>query len=566
MVNKHNVYNVGLKESENCPLPSHNAPNLPIRTPNDNTPVVIDPVTGQLYTRDPQVSPADLEAAEKRLGTKLEQKVEEETNDVVRKGETSVASAPDKIVVRDSAGHINIQYPTAGSHGANKTYVDDNIRAVRNEANANTLSVAKKFSDMAVDIDTKYADAKQYAENQIQAAVEAIVGDLAFTYDSYDDFIDSIMYTSDGTNLTFTGIISENGEEFTYDKLKKQGVQILIRQKDVPDYWLSRLIIPATEDIINFFTEFETKVNLNDYYNKEEIEQKLEDLDTTKRLTGEEIENGTFENGEIIYCTLKSEFFTANTYYIYTGNKFKPISTGSEISVVPLIKEFYLSTNPTSLTEIEVGRPLIIQKYWGTLKKSSDFSKLHLTTNISGHTAPFGETEVTPSGHLSFLVENLNYSIPTSGIGLTTSMSLKLVATLKTGSTLYISKSITTAGRQYFGILDTNPTLEVLTSEIATEYFGTKTYNSNTLKMVVDKTLQKNISLVLPETPSYIWFLVPMLNTGIDSIENMSSGGFDFPFIRQDNITITNSYGVDIIYEVYRSVNKVYGAVDIVLS
>ena len=563
MVNKHNVYNVGLKESQNCPLPSHNTPNLPIRTPNDNQPVVIDPRTGLLYTRDPQVSPADLEAAEKRLGKNLEQKVEEETKDVVKKGDLSVANVPDKIVVRDSAGHINIQYPTAGSHGANKTYVDDNITAVRNEAYQNTLNTTQRFSDMSIDIDTKYADAKQYAENQIQAAVEAIVGDLAFTYDSYEDFIDSIMYTSDGTNLTFTGIISEDGEEFTYDKLKKLGVQILIRQKDVPDYWLSRLVIPATEDIINFFTEFETKVNLNDYYNKEEIEQKLEDLDTTKRLTGEEIENGTFENGEIIYCTLASEFFNVNTYYIYTGTKFKPIATGSEISVVPLIKEFYLSTNPTSMTEIEVGRPLIIQKYWGTLKKYSEFSKVHLVTNISGHMTPFGEAEVTSS---SFSVENLNYSIPTSGIGLNTSMSLKLVATLKNGSTLYNSKSITTAGRQYFGILETNPTLEVLTSEIATEYFGPKTYGGNTLKTIVDTTLQKNISLVLPETPSYVWFLVPQLRNDIDSIKSMSSGGFDFPFIKQDDITITNSYGVDIVYEVYRSTNKVYGTVDIVLS
>ena len=472
------------------------------------------------------------------------------------------------LVQRDDNNCININDPVFETHAVNKRYGDNaylGINKVNATAQPNTIPIRDSNGRMTVATPTEdnHAANKKYVQDQIKDFMNSMETELILPYDTLEQALSNVHTKIENNKKIFVSITNEDGT-ITYTSNKAPlGTQILIREEGVEDFWLSRKEIGADDPVYNFFTAQEAKANLDNYYDKTTSDILLASKQNKLYLTGEEIENGTFENGDIIYCTFASEFFNANTYYVCIGSKFKPISTGGEINITPLISEWYLSTNPTGITEIEVGRPLVINKYWGTLKKSSEFSKVHLVTNISGHTAPFGEAEVTSS---SFLVENLNYSLPTSGIGLNTAMTLKLIATLKNGSTFYSSKTITTAGRQYFGILETNPTLEVLTSEIATEYFGPKTSGGNTLKTIVDKTLEKNISLKLPETPSYVWFLVPRQNMDVDSIKSMSSGGFDFPFIKQNDITITNSYGVNIVYEVYRSTNKVYGTVDIILS
>lgn len=602
MVNKHNVYNVGLKESEKCPLPSHNAPNLPIRTPNDNTPVVIDPRTGQLYTRDPQVSPADLEAAEKRLDKNLKQKVDEETKDVVKKGDLSVASVADKIVVRDSKGCINIQYPTAGSHGANMQYVDDNIEAVRNEAHANTLAVAQKFSDISIDIDTKYADAKQYTDNfkeevaedyvskeevNVSAMPSAIVrrdearrinigypiedqhgatklyvkheiealknnisgGGLAFVYDTFDQFVANVLVEGN----TLVSITDRDGKVYAADTIPL-GTDVLIIAELVPDYWLSRKTLIEGEGLINLFTQYEAKINLDNYYNKNEADSKFDEkLNKFKQLTGEEIESGTFENGELIFCTAASDFFSVNTYYLHNNGTFKPISTGSNISITPSISSFNVTISTGST--LEVGASFNITDFSGTLKKYADFAKLTVTADGS----TVGEiTNITSS---SFSKTGLSKTITKNSV---TSVSASIKGYNASGSQIG-SNSKTLVNyytRQYFGIAPNNASLETMTSALATSYYKNITANTDEIKTYLQSAKPSSITLNLSDTPTYVWFIIP---TNL-SISKMTSGGFDFPFTQQSNVTINNQYNVDIQYKVYRSANKIYGTTTINLS
>lgn len=607
MVNKHNVYNVGLKESENCPLPSHRGPKLPIRTPNDNTPVVIDPRTGLLYTRDPQVSPADLEAAENRLGERLEQKVEEETKDVVKKGETSVASAPDKVVVRDSAGHINIQYPTAGSHGANKQYVDDEVDALKETIRDNKETTDTSVSQIAEDVDNKYNLAidytdsfkeevkedyvnknevnvssvpdtivrrdgsrrinigypiepdhgvnKQYVLDALEALKNSInnvsAGGVTFVYDTFEQFINNVLVE----NNVLVSITDEDNKIHLANSIPL-GANILIREELVPDYWLSRKEITAFENKVSLFTQYEAKINLDDYYNKNEADSKFDEkLDNFKHLTGAEIENGTFENGEIIWCTASSDFFSANKYYIYNNGVFNPISIGSTVSITPSISAFNVTISTGST--LELGASFTITGFSGTLKKYSDFAKL--TVTAEGLTV--GEiTNITSS---SFSMSGLSTTI-TKNSHSSTAVSANIKGYNASGTQIGSANKLLVNywARQYFGIAPDNPSLETMTTELATSYYKNITENTDEIKTYLQGARPNSITLNLSNTPTYVWFIIPSnLN-----ISKMTSGGFDFPFIQQDEVTINNRFGINITYKVYRSANKIYGTTTINLS
>lgn len=666
MVNKHSVYNVGLKESEKCPLPSHRGPKLPLRTPNDNQPVTVDPRTGQLYSRDPQVIPYDLEKIIENTDEKITNLREEVFDSALKLPDTVLEKVTDPniiygndksgnpigipygenvaegvvtrdknkqitvptptanqhatnkeyvdgkitelnghitdtylpksnashtvygvdnvgqqenifyspssednpltIVQRDDTGHIDVLDPTSANHATNKNYVDLNFvnsNKVKAEATANTIPMRDSGGRIITNAPTadSHAVNKSYLDQKIKEVQDSIVGDLSLAYDTYTDFISSVATKTENGKKVLVSITNETETKtYTSDKIPL-GTQILLREQSV-DYWLSKKEIAENEDVINFFTPFEGEVNLDNYYTKTETEKMLEELaDNTqanfKQLTGAEIENGTFEDGEIIYCTLNSDFFTANTYYVYiaSNSSFRPISMSTAIQIKPSISSFTVTTNPASVSNVEVGRTIYITRFDVGLKKYSDFAYLTFTHNNGTIT----ETSNITSNSVS--VTGLNYAIKSTSTG-----AISVSVTGRGADNNVIASADKTLGyyvqRQYYGIAPDNPDLEVMTSALATQYYKNIVSSTNEIKTYLQSAKPSSITLNLSDTSTYVWFIIP---THL-SISKMTSGGFDFPFVTQSNVTITNQYGVDITYKVYRSVNKIYGTTTINLS
>lgn len=478
------------------------------------------------------------------------------------------------IPITDEDSNINVGAPKKDSHAVNlghlnqalidndnteelKQYVGDNFvnqNTLSSEATPGTSPVRDSESRIKVGYPTEnnHAANKQFVLDEINALKNSTSGGLAFVYKTLADFTGSITTKVESGYKKLVSI-TMGGKTYTEDKIPL-GTDVLLEAKNVPDYWLSSKSIAESDDVIKFFTEYEAKLDLSNYYDIQQMDAKLQERQKAfKHMTGSDIEIGSFTDGEIIFCTASSDFFSANKYYIHNNGVFNPISIGSNISITPSISAFNVTISTGST--LEVGASFNITGFSGTLKKYSDFAKLTVTADGStvGEITNITSSSFSKTGLSKTITKNSATSVSASIKGYNTSGN-QIGTNSKTLVNYY--------ARQYFGIASDNPDLETMTSELATSYYKAITVNTNEIKTYLQSARPSSITLNLSDTPTYVWFIIP---TNL-SISTMTSGGFNFPFIAQSNITINNQYGVDITYKVYRSANKIYGTTTINLS
>lgn len=176
MVNKSNVYNPGLNDSKNCPVPNHNIPNLPIRTPNDNTPVTVDPITGQLYTRDSNLSKSDLDQFKEKIESNLEKEFETIPAKIAEKVQQEVSEPIGKIDDALDAVKNKVEHSSTPGVYVSEGSTDKTI-PFSEEANANTVVQRDRFGQIKVSENVMYnnsATPKSYVDAKVKAVEEGL--------------------------------------------------------------------------------------------------------------------------------------------------------------------------------------------------------------------------------------------------------------------------------------------------------------------------------------------------------------------------------------------------------
>lgn len=344
-----------------------------------------------------------------------------------------------------------------------------------------------------------------------------------YTYDTYEQFLTSIEYEQLSDRARLKGLVDENGNYVTADFLKI-GADIYFRQVEVPDLWLSRKIVEGQiQDGSAFFAELETKGSGSGVL----------------IVSGENLETTEYAEGQLYYCTSSSDSFSANTLYCGKSGGIMKI-TSTNVSIDPDI----LSFSAVSGT-YEIGSVITTIPYSYSLKKSNQFATLDFiyNSNIIHTLSNFTNT----SG-------SFNYTINNTSVGTKT---IQLKGTLKDGKTKSRNASYYVYARQYYG--DSEYT-DVMTSEIANNVYPNITESDQWINTFLQGSLPTSINLNYEDNYyNYVWFLIPTNLT----INTLKSGGFDFPFIQQDNITMTNKLGAEVSYKVYRSANMVTGEITI---
>ncbi len=262
---------------------------------------------------------------------------------------------------------------------------------------------------------------------------------------------------------------------------------------------------------------------------------------------GSQLEEMDFEEGRIYLCTEASDSFQLNQLYYGDNDKNIRKLTSSLVSLEPALTTFTLSS-PTGT--MEVGTSVSTVSYSFGLKYPNKlvnaYSELYYGSNL---VSTKNSLATSNSGSVS-------YSILNSTVG-TKNFTLKIYSnnTEKFSS----SKSYTVAQRCYYGIASSDVNAQTLTTALANTNFKNVKENSDTVKTSLSKL--SSVTLNIPSN-SYVWFLVP----SSQSISSATSGGFDFPYQLQGNVTMTNSYGIELTYKVYRSSNQVFGDITISLT
>lgn len=234
----------------------------------------------------------------------------------------SLNETPYSIPQRTAEGQINVEDPTKEKHASNKKYVDTAISKAKNDVletvdknlipiekeiggklNSNFLIYTKKSGvDGKENLPIYYNNKNYYIE--IKQIIEKIQGEVvnntnsivAFAYDTYSDFLDHVQYTEEEGLITLESITNEDST-ITYQANQINiGFTILLRESKVPDYWLSKKQVES-DSVIDLFTPYETKLKLEDYALKEDLNY-TNSMPTTSALGG--IPKGTtFDNKPI---------------------------------------------------------------------------------------------------------------------------------------------------------------------------------------------------------------------------------------------------------------------------
>ena len=114
-----------------------------------------------------------------------------------------------------------------------KDYVDNGL--------TNTLQQAKAYSDT-----------KQSSKT-------------SFVYETLNNFLENIKYTTTDTTATLTKIIDEYGTEYPASDLEVGSVNVYLRQQDVPDYWLSKKQVEIVDVFspLDFFLPLEAEMDVD---------------------------------------------------------------------------------------------------------------------------------------------------------------------------------------------------------------------------------------------------------------------------------------------------------------
>ncbi len=379
-----------------------------------------------------------------------------------------------------------------------------------------------------------WGDLKKYIES---GASDHFKGD----YVSYEQLVSSVLNPTDG--------------DYAYVEEGTNELKLYIWDADDNIWRMSSASQFLKETVFNLFQEEILNGTLpvgkaKDYTEDGEIGLKFAELEKNKGVTlykGSELESIEFEQGAIYLCTEESESFQLNQ--LYYGDKDKNIRklTSSLVSLEPALITFTLNS-PTGT--MEVGTSVSTVSYSFGLKYPNKlvngYSELYYGSNLV-HSRSSLSTSNTGS---------VSYSILNSTVG-TKNFALKIYS--DGVSKFSSSKSYSVAQRYYYGITSSNVNAQTLTTDLANINFKNVKANSDTVKTSLSKL--SSVTLNIPSN-SYIWFLVPTST----SINSATSGGFDFPYQLQGYVTMTNSYGIELTYKVYRSSNQVYGDMTILLS
>lgn len=263
--------------------------------------------------------------------------------------------------------------------------------------------------------------------------------------------------------------------------------------------------------------------------------------------TGEELESIDFEEGRLYLCTDNSESFTENELYVGTkDNTIKKLQS-SNISLEPTLTSFTVSSPSGTL---EVGSTVYSVKYSFNLKYPHKLINAHSSLLCDGTVVDsIYELNTTNSRNISTTYKNSSTGTKTIRLNIYEDNNLKFNR----------NQTYEVAQRYYYGILSSNVNDTILSSSVAEQNFKNILSNTDTVKTSLSQL--SRVTLKIPSY-SYVWFLIPTDKT----IQSATSGGFDFPYQTQSNISMQNSYGTTVSYKVYRSSNKVIGDITINLG
>lgn len=349
-------------------------------------------------------------------------------------------------------------------------------------------------------------------------------GDYAFVYTRLSEtdttFVMYIWNSQDGAweeTSTSQYVLSSDYEEYK-DQILNGGITV----KRAKDY-------DETDGTIQ--AKFNELINI------------ITNINAVKVIDGPTLEDMEYEEGRLYYVNESSDSFTKNTMYYGKENGGIMKINASEVSLEPAILTFTMAgANP-----VEVGNTTNLTNYTMTLKKYAQFSKIKIT---SGSATIVDNITPNPS-----IASSINYTLNNTSIGQKT---ITATGTLTSGGTKTKNLNYQVYGRQYYG----GSTDETLTSESGTALFGQILGSTDNIETFLQQSRVSSLSISLGDTPTYLYFVIPSHMT----INSIVSGPLSFPFIQQDNINITNYYNASVACKVYRSANKVYGDINLIIS
>lgn len=150
----------------------------------------------------------------------------------------------DFVVSREVGNHIadkNNPHETTGANAKIEKSSAQTIKDYVDNGLTNTLQQAKAYSDT-----------KQSSKT-------------SFIYETLNNFLENVKYTTTDTTATLTKIIDEYGTEYLASDLQEGSVNIYLREESVPDYWLSKkqVEVVGTFSPLDFFLPLEAEMDVD---------------------------------------------------------------------------------------------------------------------------------------------------------------------------------------------------------------------------------------------------------------------------------------------------------------
>ena len=158
-------------------------------------------------------------------------------NSVATKGYVDVVSTK----VESHIANTNNPHETTGANAKIEKSSAQTIKDYVDNGLTNTLQQAKAYSD-----------SKQSSKT-------------SFVYETLQNFLENVKYSISGNTATLTKIIDEYGTEYPSNELVEGNVNVYLREKDVPDYWLSKKQVEVVGAFspLDFFLPLEAEMDVD---------------------------------------------------------------------------------------------------------------------------------------------------------------------------------------------------------------------------------------------------------------------------------------------------------------
>ena len=158
-------------------------------------------------------------------------------NSVATKGYVDVVSTK----VESHIANTNNPHETTGANAKIEKSSAQTIKDYVDNGLTNTLQQAKA-----------YADTKESSKT-------------SFVYETLQNFLENVKYSISGNTATLTKIIDEYGTEYPSNELVEGNVNVYLREKDVPDYWLSKKQVEVVGAFspLDFFLPLEAEMDVD---------------------------------------------------------------------------------------------------------------------------------------------------------------------------------------------------------------------------------------------------------------------------------------------------------------